>query len=293
MPEATPLSNVFLQHAHGVGSLELERALDGALSAGRRAWPGIALDDEAILAYLATHLPGGTATASAIDAMHASDMYLACGCARGDARAIACFEAHVLGEVADFVAQIDSSPAFADEVRQQLREKLLVHGQGVAPKITEYTGRGSLGGWLRIAAVRTALNLRRNDQARNDAAAAAPAQVTPTADPEIDYLKTRYGRELRQALQTTVESLGTDERNVLRMHYIDGLSIDEIGAGYRVHRSTVARWLAASRERILEETKRILAEKLRIDGGEVDSMIQLVRSRIDVSIRRLLERAAV
>jgi RNA polymerase sigma-70 factor (ECF subfamily) len=293
MREATPLSDVLLQPTGGVGSPELERALATALSTGRTAWPEIAIDDGAMLAYVAARLPDGTATAGAIDALHASDLYLACGCAHGDVRAIAYFETRFLGEVADFVAQIDSSATFADEVRQRLREKLLVSEDGTAPKISEYAGRGPLGGWLRVAAVRTALNLRRDDYAHNKAATARRPQVAPTADPEIDYLKTRYGDELRQALQAALESLGTDERNVLRMHYIDGLNIDEIGSAYRVHRSTVARWLAASREDILVETKRILAVKLRIDDGEVDSMIELVRSQINISIRRLLEQTPV
>jgi RNA polymerase sigma-70 factor, ECF subfamily len=73
------------------------------------------------------------------------------------------------------------------------------------------------------------------------------------------------------------------------MHYVDGLNIEEIGLAYRVHRATVARWLAASREKILDETKRLLSQGLKLDREEVQSMIDLVRSRLDVSIYRLLD----
>ncbi len=72
------------------------------------------------------------------------------------------------------------------------------------------------------------------------------------------------------------------------MHYLDGLNIDEIGASFRVHRSTVARWLAQARERILEETRKLLSSRLQIGRAEAESVIHLVQSQLDVSIYRYL-----
>lgn len=290
----TPLSRLFLAALSGErgseASASLEHVLLGVLATARAAWPDVRLDDAEVLTYVARRLPDGD-VGSSLAAMHVSDLYLACACVRGDARAMSAFDAHFLPGVAQFVAQIDRSPAFADEVRQELREKLFVHEQGVVPKIAEFTGRGPLGGWIRVSAVRTALNLRRGAKDHVDAdGEAGPTLKAQGPDPELDYLKTRYGRELREALQTTLASLPGDERSVLRMHYLDGLNIDEIGTAYRVHRSTVARWLAASREKILEETKRVLSDKLHLDKGEVESMLGLVQSQLDVSIHRFLDK---
>jgi RNA polymerase sigma-70 factor, ECF subfamily len=297
MRETTPLSKAFLAHVRDLPagaqpSPDLERLLASALETARAAWPDVRVEDAEVLEYVAARLPedGAPDAATRLAEMHVSDLYLACACARGDDRALKAFDVHFLPEVASFVAQIDRSPSFAVEVRQQLREKLFFHVEGEAPKIADFTGRGPLGGWLRVAAVRTALNLRRSRKDHDDANdPAGPALVPPTPDPELDYLKTRYGRELREALVTTLANLPADERNVLRMHYIDGLNIDEVGTAYRVHRSTVARWLSASREKILKETKRALGEKLHLDRGEVESMIGLVQSQLDVSIYRLLD----
>ena len=297
MREATPLSNAFLalvpdSRASGKPSLALERLLASALETARAAWPDVQVDDKTVLGYVAARLPeAADEPAAQVASMHVSDLYLACACARGDTRALKAFEVHFLPEVASFVAQIDRSPSFADEVRQQLREKLFVSAKGETPKIADFSGRGPLGGWIRVSAVRTALNLRRGKKENADANdELGPAMASPTPDPELDYLKLRYGRELREALQTTLGQLPADERAVLRMHYIDGLNIDEVGTAYRVHRSTVARWLAASREKILEETKRSLSERLQIDRGEVESMIGLVQSQLDVSIYRYLDK---
>jgi len=227
----------------------LERALASALADARKAWPDVPVDESDFLERLAHHLPDGPPTAETIVAMHTAELYLACACARHEPHALSLFDARFMPEVGAFVAQIDASHAFADEVRQQLREKLFVGAGDVAPKILDYSARGPLGGWLRVAAVRVALNLRRGKDALTSGASATETVefVSPGADPELDYLKTRYGAELRDALRTTLAALPQDERTVMRMHYVDRLNIEEIGVAYHVHRATVARWIAASR----------------------------------------------
>jgi len=301
MNAVAPLSSKLLafvidRGSKGEGSPELEAALALALAGARKAWPNVVLDEEVFLRHLAEHLPDGP-PAEAVERMHTSDLYLACACAKHDARALASFDARFLCDVGSFVAQIDRSPAFADEARQQLREKLLVPAEGERAKIAEYSGKGPLGGWLRVASVRTALNMRRGkhgvegqDVRTSDAAGTGRGELlSPGADPELDYMKTRYSEELRSALETTLAGLSLEERTVLRMHYVDRLNIEQIGLAYHVHRATAARWISVSREKILKETKRLLSTKLEIGQGEVESMIGLVRSQLDVSIYRLLD----
>jgi RNA polymerase sigma-70 factor (ECF subfamily) len=73
------------------------------------------------------------------------------------------------------------------------------------------------------------------------------------------------------------------------MHYLDGLGGDAIGRFYGgVHRSTVLRWIEAARERILGETRRLLAARLRLSSSELDSLVRLVESQLDTSILRPL-----
>src|SRR5581483_4498624 len=103
-------------------------------------------------------------------AVAGSDLYLACACARGVPAALAALDRAVLLRVPAFICRVSTDAAFADEVRQQLRERLLVAPPGGAPKIAEYGGAGALHAWVRVAALRTALNLRRNrdDQPAED-----------------------------------------------------------------------------------------------------------------------------
>jgi RNA polymerase sigma-70 factor (ECF subfamily) len=274
----------------------LEAALRELMDACTAAWPALALDTTRFLRHVADSMDDKADVVSAVRSLHGPDLYLALGCANGDARALSAFEEHFLPEVAGYIAQIDRSPAFADEVRQALREKLLVAGRaeggGVQrPKIAEYTGRGALGAWLRVSSVRTALNMRRG--AKREVAPESentPELRAPGIDPELDYLKTRYKDEFKEVFKTTLESLSADERTVLRLHYLDGLTLDQIAVAYRVHRSTAARWLAQSREKIVDETKRLLQQRLKANPQEIESLLAVVRSQLDVSIYKFLNK---
>ena len=253
--------------------------IDDHYAAARAAWPDVDVERAAFAAYLAERA----------GAAHATDLYLACGVARGQADALGAFERTLLADVALFVAHVDRSPEFVDELRQQLRTKLFVAPEPHAPpKIAEYSGSGPLRGWLRVAAVRTALNMKRGDRPSDTIEDDELGDRTAGGDPQLAYFRSLYRDELQRAFQAALATLSTDERNVLRLHYLDGLNIDKIGALHQVHRATVARWLERSRDTIASETRRVLAEQLSLDDGELDSLIAFVQSQLDVSIRRLL-----
>jgi RNA polymerase sigma-70 factor (ECF subfamily) len=185
---------------------------------------------------------------------------------------------------------VNPSAQFADDVRQTLREELLVGSEGRPPKIADYTGRGPLGGWVRVVAVRRALNLRRGGQrASAHEGEELPFEVASNApDPELDYLKALYRTEFREAFVGALARLGRPERNALRFHHLDGLTLEETAILSRVSRATVARWLAEAREQILRDTLRLLRERLGLDEASMKSVLRLVQSQLDVSIHRYL-----
>src|SRR5205823_11653356 len=92
---------------------------------------------------------------------HAADLYLAFACGSGASGALAAFEASVLPQALGAIASIDRSVDFAADVQQALRQKLFVAEPGREAKILGYAGKGPLDAWVRAAAVRTALVLKR------------------------------------------------------------------------------------------------------------------------------------
>jgi RNA polymerase sigma-70 factor (ECF subfamily) len=70
---------------------------------------------------------------------------------------------------------------------------------------------------------------------------------------------------------------------VLRLHVLDGVSIDDIAPMFSVHRATIARWIAAAKQTVLDRTRKRLMQDLRLPAADVDSLIRLVQSRIELS----------
>ncbi len=163
---------------------------------------------------------------------------------------------------------------------------------GAAPRIADYSGAGPLSRWVRVAAMRTALNLRRDEGAGppRDGEAAVEEIALP-ADRELDYLRSRHQQEFKDALQAAFAGLSQEQRNVLRMHYASGLSGDRIATLMQKSRPTVTRLLASARTAMMYETRRLLQERLRLTPGEMDSLIRVVRSQLDVSIASLLKQS--
>jgi RNA polymerase sigma-70 factor (ECF subfamily) len=271
------------------GGKGLEDALEVAWAAARAAWPELALDRERFAAHLAARATDGD-PAAVLAALHVEDLYLACACEAGDAAALAAFERRHRDD-ARVVLRIDASPAFLDEVQQQLRLHLFVRQP---PKIAEYSGRGALAAWVRVVALRLGQMCKRA-QLRDPAPPAAFADADSDdaelagEDPELDHIKRRYQREFNEAVAQAVRNLPPRERTILRLNVIDRLNIDKIGGLYGVHRATVAAWIASARRAILDETRRQLQETLALDGSGLDSLIGLLRSRLDVSLSQLLD----
>ena len=167
-----------------------------------------------------------------------------------------------MAQVGIYVRRVGDGDQFVGDVRQALRTRLLVAAPGGAPRIADYAGRGPLGAWVRVAAVRVAIDLRRS-QGQEPLPASGEHDASPADDPELALLKARHSAAYADALRAAMASLSAKERNLMRMHFVDGLSIDRIGVAYQVHRATAARWIEALRERLLAETYRQLGELLR------------------------------
>jgi RNA polymerase sigma-70 factor (ECF subfamily) len=268
---------------------EIERALSHLLATSRELWPGIQVEDETFVAHLGKHLANDADHLAEAIAATRTDLFLACACALGNAKAIAVLEKRFFCDVPSAVARMRLPRSTVDELTQVVRQKLLLGEDGDPPKIADYAGRGPLDSWVRVVAVRTALSLLRKKTGElpsgDDALMNLP---TRGHDPELDLIRARHAGDFSTAFQASLMSITAQERTILRLHFVDGLNIDQIGSVYRVHRSTVARWIARSREALLLETRRQLTAKLNLTPSEFDSLMGAIQSQLQVSIRRFL-----
>lgn len=265
--------------------------LQELLEAAHERWPDLTVPDEEFLAYLAERLPGHGELVAELRAMRAADLYIACACARGDRAALAAFETGALTVVNPALGKMNISETMRDEVRQLVRQKLFVAQEGRLPRIADYAGRGDLRNWVRATAVRTCLNLLR--QHKREVAldddrvfAAFPAEDD---DPELAHMKSLYSAEFKQCFIAALRALEDRPKNLLYHYYVDELTIDQIGAIYRVHRVTAFRWINRAREQLVVKTHENLQDKLQITQAEMNSILRLIRSELDMSIARYLK----
>ena len=253
--------------------------------AGRRAWPELTLDEDAFRAFLA----GGEA-----DASRAADLYLACACAGGDERALAIVASQFTPDLVRIAARARAPGISPEDARQMLLDRLLVSDAGRAPRIASYRGRGSLRNWIRAAAARALIDLHRAGGKGREVTVEHSLfeQLAGDLDPQMAYLRRHYRDEFAAAFEVAVKGLSPRARNHLRHVFVEGLTIDQIGAIYGVHRATAARRLAAARDALLAATRAELGRRLAIEATEIDSIIRLLGSQFDLSLQRIFTSAA-
>lgn len=260
--------------------------LADAVARAREAWPAIALDRDAFAETVLARISDDTPLAK----LHVSDLYVALGCAAGDPAAVAAFEAQCGDTIRRATTASGATESERDDLAQVVRQRLLVApASGGPPKIASYSGRGALAAWVKVVATREAARMlpiaRREPALADDELARL---VAPDHDPEIGYLKRLYRAEFKQAFQLAVAALPARERLVLRQSVLDGLGIDALAAQHGVHRATCARWLEAARQQILVATQKELIARLELSRAELESVIKLISSQLEVSLARVL-----
>lgn len=255
-----------------------------AITRAADAWPELTLDHDDFAAYAAA-----VDAPADLDDEALAELYLACGCSRGDATALALFEARYLAVVPAALAHMRLGTATLDDVRQLVRHKLLVAEPGQAPKLDGYAGRGKLRGLIGVVAVRTAISLLRKGQ--RHAATGDGLEDLPAAghDPELRFMKEKYRAAFKRAFERALGELESRDRNFLRLHHFGGLTVEQVGDVYGVHRATATRWLAKIRGALMAATQKHLGAELDVAPGELASLMGLIQSRLEVSVERLLE----
>jgi RNA polymerase sigma-70 factor (ECF subfamily) len=184
-----------------MGALSLSQPIDG---------PGIARG------------PAEAAVMTAVDARIAAAV-------AGDRRALDSLVSEMLPRIRNLVRYLVRGDSDADDMAQ---EALVAIVRG----LPSYRGEGSLSAWAdRVAVRETFANLRRVRRARAQVDAGADLASVPHPDgPPDDYAERRRAAKL-------LDQLPDDQRHVLVLHHVLGLSVpeisEEIGAPFETVRS--------------------------------------------------------
>lgn len=224
-----------------------------------------------------------------IDGPHADELAVAQAAARGDAGAIAAVERAGAEAIAATCRRFAGAGHGEDDLRQILRDHLFVARPDRPPRIAEYDGGGSLGGWLRVVATRLFIDLgRAKGRAREQPVDDAVATTAAATDLALDAIKAEYRAAVAAALLAAARELAPGDRHLLRQHLVAGLTVDQLGAVLGIHRATAARRIARARDDLAARVREHLAAELDLDDRELAEVFGLVISRLDLSIARML-----
>lgn len=223
---------------------------------------------------------------------HLEDLFLACAASRNDAAALAIFESQHVSMLRKVLRKTLSpdGPQSVEDLLQGLRERLFSGTLDDPPRIVAYSGRGALKAWLRMVAVRHATDqARKKSETPTDFDLEDLPNDAPGADPELAYLRAKYRDVFRDAFKSALASLAPEERNVLRYHYLDGLSIDQIGAIYGLHRVSASRRIHRAREALVDATRSELRRTHFETPSELESVLRAVQSEVALSLETLFD----
>jgi RNA polymerase sigma-70 factor (ECF subfamily) len=253
---------------------------------GRGAWPEIALGFDELEASLRERFAAELEPIA--DELEAGDLYLACACLLGTPGAAEAFKRSFEPSLRRFVATVEHRPEEIAERVQDMLVLLFVGDGESAPKLASYSGRGPLRSWLRMTAVNRSLNAVRDDRRQAKMESRIVEVMRPEDDPELALLRERYRPQLEAALRDVLASLPRAERGLLRLCYVEGLSLEAIGKIRGLSKATVSRHLAAIRERVLERASRLLRERIGVSGPELESLLGLLQSQLELGLSGLL-----
>ncbi len=268
---------------------DLDAALGDAVARGQAAWPAIAVPPTVFRAHVRRHLDDTVPATPQVAALNCAELWLACGGGLGlRAATEALVAAHQAAMVAA-VQRLEFDDAAARDVVQDVLAHLLTSSPGQAPRILDYGGHGSLRTWLRVIALRAGIDVRRKVRHAvefDDDVLLGLAVPDVPADVALD--RRALVATLKQSLHAALAALTPRQRTLLRQQLLDGLTIDDLGALYRVHRVTAARWLVTARETLWRATVRGLRAATQLSATQVDWFITDARSALDLSLERVL-----
>jgi RNA polymerase sigma-70 factor (ECF subfamily) len=242
-----------------------------------------------------------------IDGLHADDLCLIVACEGGDQQAWSDLVAQFGATVRSAARSTSSNEDAAEDLAQSIWAEL--HGLRVrddgrpSGKLAYYSGRGSLGGWLRAVVGQLAIDQHRKSsrlvQTEFDAdfdrlareshqGEEAFSATNAPPDPESALADQRAAGDVEAALAQALGELAPEDRLLVKLYYFDGLRLREAGTVLGVHEATASRRLtrihAEVRVRVeailmkehgwtQSETARSLSEAAMNLGGDLELML--------------------
>jgi RNA polymerase sigma-70 factor (ECF subfamily) len=241
-----------------------------------------------------------------IDELRADDLCLIVACEKGDASAWEDLVKNFDATVKSAARKISSNTEDAEDLAGSIWAELygLKHDEDgkLKTKLSYYSGRGSLGGWLRAITNQLAIdefrkqskfvqieenrefeNLANESSERNE-----NSQVVSHAEnPEEILTENRTAKDVSEALQQAVAGLEPEDKLIMKLYYFDDLKLKDIGNTLGFHEATASRKLVRVQTEIRKSVEKILRAGHGWSEAEVKRYLSETASKLGVNLETM------
>lgn len=240
-----------------------------------------------------------------IDALNADDLCLIIACENGDETAwsdlVRNFDSTVKQAARKISSNLEDSEDLASSIWAELYGLKEKDGKAKG-KLSYYSGRGSLAGWLRAVVSQLAIDQFRKqskfvqiEEAREfenlaNESSEKDENSTLTAhheSPEDILSRKESQRDVADAFREAIQGLETEDRLIIKLYYFDELKLKDIGNMLGFHEATASRKLVRVQQELRKSAEKKLAEKHGWKPEEVKKHLAESASRLDISLEKL------
>jgi RNA polymerase sigma-70 factor, ECF subfamily len=242
-----------------------------------------------------------------VDSLHADDLCLIVACERGDQTAwdelVERFGATVRSAARATSPNEDAAEDLAQSIWAELYGLRARADGKPAGKLAYYSGRGSLGGWLRAVVGQLAIDHHRKiarliqteedadfdrlARGSNSGEESFSSSQSPS-DPETALGEQRAAADIELALGKAIAELGAEDRLLVKLYYFDGLRLREAGAVLGVHEATASRRLTRVHGDIRKRVESILIKEKGWSRSETERSLSDAAVNLEGDIEMLV-----
>ena len=242
-----------------------------------------------------------------VDELRADDLCLVLACERGDETAWDELVKTQDKTVKAAARKISSNTEDAEDLASSIWAELygLKHDADgkLKSKLSYYSGRGSLGGWLRAIVSQLAVDQFRKqskfvqiEEARefenlaNESSEKSEnsSVISHTEDPEQIFTEKQTTRDVSAALNQAIAGLGADDKLLLKLYYFDDLKLKEIGQTFGYHEATASRKIVRIQTEIRKSVEKNLQNQHGWSEEEVKRYLSETASKLGISFEKLV-----
>lgn len=242
-----------------------------------------------------------------IDELRADDLCLILACEKSDETAWNDLATNFDATVKSAARKISSNNEDAEDLASSIWAELygLKHDREgkLKSKLSYYSGRGSLGGWLRAVVSQLAIdgfrkqskfvqieetrefeNLANKSAEKNETS----NLVAHTKTPEEIFSEKQTSKDVSKALKQAIAELEAEDKLILKLYYFDDLKLKDIGQTLGFHEATASRKLVRVQTEIRKSVEKILRNEHGWSEEEVKRYLSETASKLGINFEKLL-----